>query len=213
MPFRLRRRRIAVSTERGETVPLDARASAEKSAAEGEMPLGSRPIALIGFMGVGKSAVGRRLASQLGYEFVDTDHMVEAVAGKRVADIFAEDGEDVFRRLETEALTRALAEHRRVVATGGGAPARPRNAELLARHAAIVLLEASPSVILRRVRPLEKRPLLVGYRDPLERIKSLLRERRPYYAHYHFRVDTSKGTPGLTARRILEWYRGQEAAG
>lgn len=166
-----------------------------------------RPIAIIGFMGVGKSAVGRRLANALRYEFVDTDDLVERAAGKPITRVFAEDGEAEFRRLETAALKEALSFGNRVVATGGGLPCRAENRELLRTGAWIVLLTADPPTILRRVQPLGRRPLLLGYEDPLKRIADLLAKRADSYACHDLAVDTTGSVPGATAGKIARWYR------
>lgn len=170
-------------------------------------PLGLRPIALTGFMGVGKSAVGRRLAGLLDYEFVDTDKWVEALAGKSIPHIFEDWGEAEFRRLETQVLRDAVAVSDRVISTGGGLPLRPENRAVLEECTAVVLLTAAPGTILKRVQPLERRPLLVGHADPLERIRSLLQERREAYNHFHLRIDTTGGSPVRTAAHVAEWYR------
>lgn len=168
--------------------------------------LAGRPVALIGFMGVGKTAVGKRLAKNLGYQFVDTDSLIEQKAGKAISDIFAEDGQEEFRRLENEALREALSVSERVVSTGGGITLREENRSLLLNRAAVVLLTASPKTILRRVQPLGKRPLLVGYANPLRRIEDLLKEREEAYANYHYLVDTTDSRPDRTAQAIAVWY-------
>lgn len=169
--------------------------------------IADRPIALIGFMGCGKSAVGRRLARKLGYAFLDTDHMVEAAAGMSIADLFAQQGEETFREMEAQALAEALASGRCVISTGGGITTIDSNRKLLLDRAAVVLLECEPEEILRRVKPLEKRPMLAGHPDPLERIRQLLAEREPFYRDYHFSVDTTASWPGRTADRIVTWYK------
>lgn len=171
-----------------------------------EPPLARRPIVLIGFMGVGKSAVGKRLARLLGYEFVDTDLMVEQAAGKTIAAIFADEGEERFREMETAALREALEQPARVVSAGGGITTREENRRILAGSAAVVLLTARPEVVLLRVRPIEKRPMLAGWPDPLERIRSLMQERAPIYSEYHCRFDTSHCPPRVTAEKIARWY-------
>jgi len=171
-----------------------------------EPPLSRRPIVLIGFMGVGKSAVGKRLAGLLGYEFVDTDLLVERDAGKPIAAIFADEGEERFRQMETAALREALGEPARVVSAGGGVTTRQENRRILAEKAAVVLLTARPEVVLMRVRPLEKRPMLADWPDPLERIRSLMEERAPFYSEYHSRFDTSHCPPRVTAEKIARWF-------
>ncbi len=176
-----------------------------------EPPLFRRPLALIGFMGVGKTAVGKRLARLLGFDYVDTDALVEEAAGKTIARIFAEQGEEQFRRMETEALRRALEQPGRVVSTGGGITTREENRRILAAGAAVVLLTARPEVVLMRVRPIEKRPMLSGWPDPLERIRSLMQERAPVYSEYHCRFDTSHCPPRVTAEKIARWYASLEA--
>ena len=170
-----------------------------------------KPVVLIGFMGAGKSAVGRALAARLNWEFVDTDQAVEAAAGKPVARIFAEDGEAVFRSLEREAIRQAVSCGGRVIAAGGGATVDGRNRRLLLEQAYVVLLAAEPEAILERVRPLETRPMLAGWPDPLERIRSLLAERSGAYAEYHWRLDTSRLTPEEAAEQLAEWVAGRKA--
>ncbi len=161
-------------------------------------------------MGVGKSAAGRNLAHKLRYEFVDTDKLVEARAGCSVAELFDAMGEQEFRERETEALLEALSVPGRVISTGGGLPLREANRTALGKSAAVVLLSAAPEVIMSRVRPLEKRPLLTGFADPLQRIKDLLVDRSAIYQSYDFTVDTSHLRPYQVAEIIKRWYLTQE---
>lgn len=147
-------------------------------------------IVLIGFMGTGKTSVGRLLANRLGYDFIDTDAVIERLEGRSISEIFATDGERYFRNLEAEqALILANAD-RRVVATGGGFPLNPKNIELLHGNSVIVLLQASPQTILERVQPDQNRPLL-QVDDPLSKIESLLVVRAAFYAVADITVDTS----------------------
>lgn len=138
-------------------------------------------IVLIGFMGSGKTTVGRELAKRLGMDFLDTDTYIERCAGKSVSDIFAEAGEEAFRKLETEAL-----EHLRdtavntVLSTGGGMPLRKENARLLKEIGTVYYLTAANSVIYDRVKDNKDRPLLQDS-DPFGRICELMKERKPLY--------------------------------
>src|SRR5580765_1963059 len=131
-------------------------------------------IILTGFSGTGKSAVGPLVARQLGWDFVDTDDVVEKRAGKRILQIFADDGEQAFRDMESEALREVCSRDKTVIATGGGAVLRADNRRLLAESGFVVCLEAWPETIFRRLteradtKPLD-RPLLASD-DPLARI-------------------------------------------
>ncbi len=178
---------------------------------EGDVTEDARSIALIGFMGTGKTTIGRAVARKLGYEFVDSDHVVERHARCTIAELFAEVGVEEFRRRETEALRELAACPRLVIATGGGAVLNPENRALLREGALVVLLTADPWVILRRVGDAQTRPLLTGYPDTLARISSLLRERQPAYdLTAHVRVDSSGRSVDATATRIVEIYTRQE---
>lgn len=152
-------------------------------------------IVLIGFMGTGKSAVGHALADLLHAKFLDTDAEIEREAGKHVAEIFAEKGEDAFRNTETLMLQRlAQMPGRLVISTGGGTPLRAENVHLLKKIGPIVWLTAPPQVILSRVqRNLAHRPLLADHgHDPLARVQHLLAERTPKYAAVaDYEFDTS----------------------
>lgn len=152
-------------------------------------------VALIGFMGTGKSLLGRMLAEQWGWRFVDTDALVERIVGCSVAQIFERFSEEYFRQRETEALRTLETQRHLVIATGGGVPTRLENVESLRRHAVIVLLTAEPEVILQRVQPIQTRPKLASAPDPLVEIRRLLREREKAYACADLRLDTSTLSP------------------
>lgn len=157
---------------------------------------------LIGPPGSGKSTVGRLLAERLGAGFRDTDTDVEAVAGKQVADIFVEDGEERFRALEAAAVREALAEHDGVLALGGGAVLSETTQELLAGHR-VVYLQVGLSDAVQRVGLGTARPLLVL--NPRSRLKALMEERRPIYERLaSIMVATDGRAPGDIADEIMK---------
>jgi shikimate kinase len=155
-------------------------------------------VILTGFMATGKTEVGRRLARLLGRPFVDTDGLVEAAAGRSVAEIFAAEGEAGFRARERDAVEKACAVPDAVIATGGGTLLDAENRRRLAAAGAIVCLSADAEEILRRVGDPATRPLLVrrnGHGDDaagrIERIRALLAERAPAYALATHTIETS----------------------
>ncbi|MBI4004294.1 MAG: shikimate kinase [Candidatus Omnitrophica bacterium] len=149
-------------------------------------------IVLIGFMGTGKTAVGKRLAKRLGWKFVDVDTLVEVSAKMPIAKLFSERGEAVFRRLERRHITRIAHGRHQVVSTGGGAFVNPKNRSLLRASGTVVCLTAKPSVILKRVsHKLKLLPMLLGAAKPLTRIQTLLEQRAPAYAQADLTIDTS----------------------
>ena len=148
-------------------------------------------IVLTGFMGSGKSAVGRRVAGRLRFQFVDTDRLIVERAGMPVSEIFARHGEEHFRDLETEALESLDVRRGCVIATGGGVVVKERNRAILARLGFTVWLTASEDVIFHRVSRNDKRPLLQTG-DPRATIRALLAARRPLYeSAAQFTLDTS----------------------
>jgi shikimate kinase len=160
-------------------------------------------IVLIGFMGSGKSSVGRLIASKLGYRFVDTDHLVVDAAGSRISEIFAAKGEAHFRELETRALESLLGRERLVVATGGGIVTRKKNVAMLKTLGFVAWLKADEEVIFERVSRSKKRPL-VQTADPRETIAKLLAERTPLYAGAaRFATDTSARTHAQIADEVI----------
>lgn len=141
-------------------------------------------IVLIGFMGTGKSAVGRVLARSLNVPHIDTDTEIERVAGRTIPEIFTAEGEAAFRLRETAALASLAApSFPLVLSTGGGTPLRAENAALLKQIGTVVWLQVTSEAILARVgSSLSERPLLTGSDSPLHLIENLLRERSPRYA-------------------------------
>ena len=163
-------------------------------------------LVLTGFMATGKTEVGRRLGRLLGRPFVDTDGLVEAAAGRTVADIFAVDGEAHFRGLERVAVEQACAVPDAVIATGGGTLLDPENRRRLAAAGPIVCLCADAEEILRRTGEATSRPVLGGGNggsDRLARIRGLIAERAPAYALATHRIDTS----GLSVDQVVERVR------
>jgi shikimate kinase len=138
-----------------------------------------RPVVLIGPPGAGKTTVGTVLAARLGVTFTDTDAVVEAAAGKPVADIFITDGEPEFRRLERDAVAAALDTGAGVVGLGGGAVMDEQTQKLLAGHR-VVYLETGFTELAKRVGLDRARPLLIGT-NPRAQLKALLDERLPVY--------------------------------
>ncbi|MDE2059091.1 MAG: shikimate kinase [candidate division NC10 bacterium] len=147
-------------------------------------------IVLTGFMGTGKSVVGRRLAQRLALPFIDLDDAIEAAANMAIPEIFAIEGESGFRRRERE-LIAGLANRRScVIATGGGAVLDPENVRNLRTGAVLVCLVAEPAVILQRLGADTHRPLL-HIPDRLARIRELLEQRGVAYAQADLSIDTS----------------------
>ncbi len=160
-------------------------------------PRGGGAAVLIGFMGAGKSSVGRVVARRLGAEFLDLDARIESAAGRSVGEIFAAQGEEVFREMEKEAIRDAVSVPGRVVAAGGGAFVDPRNRALLKGYAPVVLLEVSPETVLARLSRDASRPLLRGG-DREARVRELMARRRSSYAE----ADAVVNTDGLTVVEV-----------
>jgi shikimate kinase len=152
-------------------------------------------------MGAGKTTVGRLLAEALGVEFLDTDEVIERAEGRAVAEIFVDDGEAYFRRLERDAVAQALATHTGVLALGGGAVLDPDTRTLL-HGQPVVFLRVGLSDAASRVGLGVSRPLLLG--NVRGRIKQLLDERTPVYESVaQHVVDTDGLTAGEVADRVL----------
>jgi shikimate kinase len=164
-------------------------------------------IVLIGFMGAGKSAVGARLAEQLGWDHADLDAWIEAAEGAPVARIFAERGEPAFRRLETRATLAVAARERVVISTGGGWVVNPEHWRLLRLGAVVVWLRVRLETALARADADGlTRPLLAGP-DRLQRAREILTGRESLYAAADLTLDTDDSTPERLALSILHQVR------
>lgn len=157
--------------------PQQAYSSAD---ADTTRALGDRSVVLVGMMGVGKSTIGRRLATRLHLPFVDADHEIEAAAGMSIPDIFAAHGEPYFRDGEARVIARLLDSGPAVLATGGGAFLREETRERIAKRGVSIWLRADADVVLRRVKRRADRPLLQTA-DPAATIERLIAERTPFY--------------------------------
>jgi shikimate kinase len=166
-------------------------------------------IILVGFMGVGKSSVGRLLARRLGRCFVETDEMITARAGRSIPAIFAERGEAYFRGLEDEALALISLKRDEVIATGGGTPCREGRPETLRALGTVVWLAGEFDALYERARRAGDRPMLAG--RTREEVAALYRARQPFYARAHLTVDTTGLGPEQVAGRVLMALRAAAA--
>jgi shikimate kinase len=162
-----------------------------------------KTIVLVGLMGVGKSSVGRRLATALELPFRDADNEVEAAAGRTIPEIFAEMGEPAFRDGERRVIARLLEEPPHVLATGGGAFVNPDTRALIKSKAVSVWLRADLELLARRVGRKEGRPLLKG-RDPIEVLREHARLRYPAYGEAHLTVQTGDTAHGVAVEAVLQ---------
>jgi shikimate kinase/3-dehydroquinate synthase len=162
-------------------------------------------VVLVGFMGAGKSSVGRALAHHVGFRFLDLDERVEASTGLSIAALFERRGEEAFREEERAAARSLLEEHRLVIAAGGGAFAQPLTREVLAQGAVTVWLRCPLDVLLSRLPSDGKRPLLASR----EIMQELFDRREPCYALADVAVDASAGSPAEVAHRIADVLRGR----
>jgi shikimate kinase len=169
-----------------------------------------RTVALVGLMGAGKSSVGRRLASQLNVAFKDADDEIVIAAGRSIADIFAERGEDEFRAGERRVIARILEEPPLVLATGGGAFMNPLTRVVLRQRAITIWLRADLDTLVRRVSRRDDRPLLRGG-DPRQIMEELMAVRYPIYAEADIVVDSREGPHFLTVEAVVAALRAHGA--
>lgn len=162
-----------------------------------------KPIVLVGLMGVGKSTIGRRLATRLGLPFVDADTEIETAAGMTVAEIFDKFGEAHFRDGERRVIARLVDGTPKVIATGGGAFLYEDTRRLILEQAQAIWLNAAPDVLAERVRRRDSRPLLRD-RDPYEVLSELARVRNPVYALAPIHVASQQAPHDTTVNAILK---------
>lgn len=168
-------------------------------------------LALVGFMGSGKSTVGQAAALQLGLTYVDTDALVEARAGMSIAEIFASQGEQAFRELERETLLALCEERELVIATGGGAFVQEPIAQALLETGLVVYLKAPFDVLWERIQGDPGRPLLAGD-GAYERARALYERRQSLYERAHVSVDAARSANEI-ARELVEVYHAWRARG
>jgi len=160
-------------------------------------------IILTGFMGVGKTSIGTRLAQDLRYKFVDTDDLIEADQKMTITEIFAKMGEPYFRDIEAKIIRRAVEGQGAVISTGGGAVIRDENRAAFRRGGLVVCLTARPEVIYERIKHETHRPLLQT-EDPRARIRELLESRAKFYREADLLIDTSERSVEDAIREIKE---------
>lgn len=160
-------------------------------------------IILCGFMGSGKTTVGRRLAHILGCRFVDTDAEIERTAQMKTSQIFAELGEPAFRRMETETLRRVCSGSRQVISVGGGAALSEENVSIMKQGGTVVLLDIDAKTAVGRIKDDGSRPLLAGG-DRLAKAEALLEKRRPLYLRAADIVIDSRNSAVVTAKKIAD---------
>jgi shikimate kinase len=165
-----------------------------------------RNLSLIGFMGTGKSSVGRLVADLLRFTFLDTDDVISARAGKSISEIFQQQGEAAFRDWERKIVEELTRRSKTVIATGGGLPASEINLASLKTHSVVVCLWASPDKIWERVRGQSHRPML-NEADPPARIRQLLAEREPFYRRADVMVNTEMRSLREVAAQVIHQFR------
>ncbi len=170
-----------------------------------------RNLTIIGFMGTGKSSVGRLVADLMHFTFLDTDDVIEARAGKTIGEIFEQHGETVFRDWERRIVEELTRRKKTVIATGGGLPANEANLTSLKTHSLVVCLWAGPEKIFERVRGQTHRPMLLNDPDPLARIHDLLSQREPFYRQADVLVNTELRSVREVAHQVVHQFRMAQA--
>jgi shikimate kinase len=161
-------------------------------------------IALIGFMGTGKTAVGKALAARLGKRFIETDALIEKKAGRSIPDIFRQDGEIAFREMEIDIIKEIAGEDNAVIACGGGVVLNKINIDRLRIKCKIINLKATPAVIAARTSGGQGDRPLLDVTDPLARIRGMIDYRRPFYRRAaDIEIDTSKLDIDGVVRKII----------
>jgi shikimate kinase len=165
--------------------------------------LAGKSVVLIGLMGAGKTAIGRRLATRLGLKFIDADTEIERAAGKSVSDIFTDHGEEHFRDGERKVIARLLSSGPQVLATGGGAYMNEETRHTIEKYGISVWLKGDLNVLMERVVRRDHRPLLKTG-DPRAVMKRLMDERYPVYASADITVQSRDVPHELIVSEIME---------
>jgi len=160
-------------------------------------------IILTGFMGTGKTAIGRKLSMLLNMELIDVDTEIEKSQQMTIGEIFKQFGEPRFREIETEMIQKLSERKDVIISTGGGAVLKEENMDALRKQGIIICLMASPQTILKRTSHNSNRPLL-KVEDPFEKIKELLNFRKPFYEKADILIDTEDKTPLQIAEEIID---------
>ena len=163
-------------------------------------------IVLVGFMGTGKTVIGKKVAEKLGHEYLSTDDLIEQLSGKKISEIFAQDGEPVFREMECNVVKDISEKEDLVIDTGGGIVLNSNNVHLLRKNGNIICLWASSEVIYKRVKKHTHRPLL-NVPDPLKKINDLLEKRRPFYESADYFINTDDMTLDEVSVAITDWVK------
>lgn len=163
----------------------------------------TRPVVLVGLMGVGKSTVGRKLAAMLGRDFIDADEAIVEAAGRSIPEIFETFGEAYFRDGERRVIARLIDEAHGVIATGGGAFVDPATRAAVLERGIAVWIDCDVDTLVERTARRGNRPLL-KQGDPREILTRLAQDRAPFYAQAHIRVMSDTGPHADTARAIIE---------
>jgi shikimate kinase len=168
------------------------------------MNMTHKNITLAGFMGTGKSTVGRLVAARLGWRFVDTDVIIETRGGRKITEIFAQDGESAFRQLEAEVCPEMAALCHQVIAVGGGALLNPVIRECVEAHSLLIALTCDLDEIIRRVGDAPARPL---YTSDRVHLAQLLASRAEHYASLPYHIDTTSLTPEQVAEEVFRLWQ------
>ncbi|MCX7724573.1 MAG: shikimate kinase [Thermodesulfovibrio sp.] len=162
-------------------------------------------IVLIGFMGTGKSTVGKIISKKLNFTYTDIDELIERAMGMKISEIFEKFGEERFRDIETEMVKIVTKKDGQVISTGGGVVLREENILNLKNSGILFCLKANPEKIFERIKNCKNRPLLM-VENPKDRIKELMDKRKPFYEKADFIIDTDDLSAEEVAEKIIKNY-------
>lgn len=163
-------------------------------------------IYLVGFMGSGKTTVGKEVAQKMNMQFIDLDGLIEEKQGQNIVDIFAQKGKDYFRKLEAEAVKDISMVSNMVVACGGGIVLNRDNINIMEDRGLLVCLDASPEIIYERTKGYTHRPLL-NVDNPKEKIEEMIKKRAPFYQQVEKHIDTSDLSVSEVSKKVLNLYK------